>query len=71
MTYAIYRRSSGAKLDSLSMHVLARAYRSAWWALYACEPVGAHVIEGLDVLIEFPQRPARPRNDTSDESRDT
>ena len=31
----------------------ARAYRDAWQLLWASEPHGLHVIEGLDLLIEF------------------
>jgi hypothetical protein len=68
MAYTIFRCSTGEPLDTLSMHVLARDYRTAWRALYFCNPVGRHVIEGLDVLIEFRQPPAAPGNCASDDS---
>jgi hypothetical protein len=45
--------SSGAVLDTVEMHVLARAYRAAWRALFAREPVGQHVIAPLDAVIVF------------------
>ena len=44
-------------LDTLEMHVLARAYRAAWRSLHARDPVSRHVIEGLDVMIVFGNRP--------------
>jgi len=45
--------SSGEALDTVEMHVLARAYRAAWRALFAREPVGPHVIAPLDAVIVF------------------
>lgn len=45
--------SSGEALDTVEMHVLARAYRAAWRALFAREPVGQHVIAPLDAVIVF------------------
>jgi len=51
--YRIYTASSGEPLDTLETHVLARAYRAAWRALFACDPVGAHRIEALDVLLVY------------------
>jgi hypothetical protein len=53
LDYAIFRRSSGEPLSSVQLHVLARAYRAAWRALFACDPVGAHAIEALDLLLVF------------------
>jgi len=51
--YRIFTASSGEPLDTLETHVLARAYRAAWRALFARDPVGAHCIEALDVLLVF------------------
>jgi len=51
--YRAYTYSSGEPLDAVEMHVLARAYRAAWRALFARDPVGAHTIPGLDVLFVF------------------
>ena len=44
-------------LDILEMHVLARAYRAAWRSLHARDPVNRHVIESLDVMIDFSDQP--------------
>ena len=53
MEYAIYRCSTREPLDNIALHVLARAYYAAWESLYATQPVGRHVLAGLDVLIRF------------------
>lgn len=53
MDYTIYRRSNQQPLDTLSMHVFARALRSAWHVLYTCDPVGKHTIASMDLVIEF------------------
>lgn len=53
MDYAIYTRSSGEPLNTVEMHVLARAYHTAWRTLFARDPVGAHSIEALDLLLVF------------------
>ena len=45
--------SSGEVLDTVDMHVLARAYRAAWRSMFASDPVGAHLIAPLDALIVF------------------
>jgi hypothetical protein len=57
LEHSIYNRSSMELLDTLEMHVLARAYRAAWRSLYARDPVSRHVIESLDVMIVFGNRP--------------
>jgi hypothetical protein len=53
MRYRLYSRSTGEPCDTVEMHVLARAYRAAWRCLHAREPEHAHVLAGLDLLIEF------------------
>ena len=53
MEYSIFTHSSGERLDTVEMHVLARAYRTAWRSLFMRDPLGPHVIEGLDVLFVF------------------
>jgi hypothetical protein len=50
---AIFTHSTGEPLDTVDMHVLARAYRTAWRSLFASDPVGPHVIAALDVLFVF------------------
>ena len=53
MNYSITTHSSGEPLDAVEMHVLARAYRAAWRALFAREPVGRHVLHALDVMFVY------------------
>jgi hypothetical protein len=53
ITYRIYFCSTRKPVDALPLHVLAHAYRRAWQFLHASDPQGKHVIEGLDLLIEF------------------
>ena len=51
--YGIYTHSSGEPLHTLEMHVLARAYRTAWRSLFSDDPVGPHAIPPLDVMFVF------------------
>jgi len=53
MDYRLFRLSDSEPIETLEGHVLARAYDAAWRALYLCEPVGEHVIEGLGLTIDF------------------
>jgi hypothetical protein len=53
MDYSLFRLCDREPVDALEAHVLARAYGEAWYALYLCEPVGQHVIKGLDLAIDF------------------
>ena len=53
MTYTIRCGSTREPIDALAMHVFARAYRDAWLLLHACEPLGQHMIEELDLMMEF------------------
>jgi hypothetical protein len=39
--------------DTIELHVLARAYRDAWRALYNQKPAGIHRLEQLGLAIEF------------------
>jgi hypothetical protein len=55
--HSIYSWSSMEPLDTLEMHVLARAYRAAWRSLHARDPVSRHVIVSLDVMIVFGNQP--------------
>ena len=55
--HSIYSVSSKEPLDTLEMHVLARAYRAAWRSIHARDPVNRHIIESLDVMIIFGARP--------------
>jgi len=51
--YRIYSHSSGEPLHTVEMHVLARAYKTAWRSLFADDPLGPHAIGPLDVLFIF------------------
>ena len=51
--YSLSRLCDNQPVEELEAHVLARAYGEAWYALYRCEPVGQHVIQGLDLAIDF------------------
>ena len=51
--YSLFRLCDSQPVDALEAHVLARAYGDAWYAFYLCEPVGEHVITGLDLAIDF------------------
>ena len=68
LEHSIYSWSSMEPLDTLEMHVLARAYRAAWRSLHALDPVNRHVIESLDVMIVFNNRlhPDPTANQTRD-----
>jgi hypothetical protein len=57
--YTIYSLSDMEPLDTLELHVLARAYRAAWRSRHARDPVYRHVIAGLDVIIDFGASPDR------------
>jgi hypothetical protein len=56
MQYTIRSLSTNEELDSLAADVVARAYRAAWRARHGNEPVGSHVLEGLDLVIEFAEQ---------------
>ena len=64
MAYAIFTYSSGEPLDTVDLHVLARAYRQAWRTLFARNPVGVHVIAALDVMFIFPAKDQSPDTDS-------
>ena len=51
--YSVFFHSSGKPAHTVEMHVLARAYRTAWRSQFASEPLGPHVIAPLDVLFIF------------------
>jgi hypothetical protein len=53
MEYSIFTNSTGERLDTVDMHVLARAYRTAWRSQFARDPAGPHALLELDVLFVF------------------
>ena len=48
-----YRIELREEDNRVELHVLARAYRDAWWALMLCPPVGRHRFEKLGLTIEY------------------
>ena len=56
MKYGLFRLSDSEPVDAFEAHVLVLAYEAAWRALRRCEPVGQHVIENLDIAIDFGAR---------------
>lgn len=55
--HSIYSWPGMEPLDTLELHVLARAYRAAWCSIHTGDPVGWHVIDSLHVMIVFGTRP--------------
>ena len=55
--HSIYSWPGMEPLDTLELHVLARAYRAAWCSIHAGDPMGWHVIDSLHVMIVFGTRP--------------
>jgi hypothetical protein len=53
MTFSLCNYYSGERLDTVELHVLAKAYRAAWRAQYQREPLGVHVIASLSLVIDF------------------
>jgi len=53
MKYKMRSLSGDEMFETLAAHVFARAYRTAWRVRHGNEPVGPHVIAGLDLIIEF------------------
>jgi hypothetical protein len=51
--YSLSRLGGNEPVDDVAAHVLARAYGEAWYVFYRCEPVGQHVIHGLELAIDF------------------
>jgi hypothetical protein len=58
MDYRVFSASSGEEDSSTEAHVFARAYRAAWRSAYACDPVGRHRVDGLELIIDFGGDPA-------------
>jgi hypothetical protein len=56
MEYRLSSLCDSEPVDAMEAHVLALAYEAAWRALHLTPPVGQHVIEPLDLAIEFGPR---------------
>ena len=53
MDYKVVDMRTGAPLDLLDLHVLARAYYAAWRVVHGPEPKGKHPMPTLHVLIDY------------------
>jgi hypothetical protein len=53
MVYRLYACSTHEAVDTVEMHVLAKAYRSAWRSMWASDPIGPHLLHALDLVIDF------------------
>jgi hypothetical protein len=60
MKYRLYSCSTREAVHTVEMHVLARAYRSAWRSMWAADPAGPHLVHALDLIIDFGQSPRTP-----------
>jgi hypothetical protein len=60
LEYSIFSYSGGARLDSVEMHVLARAYHAAWRSVFARDPTGPHFLTTIDVLVLFEAKGTEP-----------
>ena len=53
MNYRVFDLETRAPLDTLELHVLARAYYAAWEAVHGFAPEGRHPLPMLNVTFEF------------------
>ena len=53
MHYRILDLTTGEPLDTLALHVLARAYYAAWLAIHDRAPESRHPMPALRVVIDY------------------
>jgi hypothetical protein len=53
MNFMLFNYYSGEPVDTVEMHVLAKAYRAAWRSRYMLDPVGLHVMASLGLVVDF------------------
>jgi len=53
MKYQLLKQSNCDSMEVLELHVLARAYHSAWRRIHGSEPRHQHALPSLDLLIDF------------------
>ena len=61
MEYRFLDTRTGAPLDMLELHVLARAYYAAWRVVHGPEPKGLHPLPALNALIDYDPPSNEPR----------
>lgn len=70
MNYRILGQQNHALLDTLELHVLARAYYAAWRVIHGMAPEGRHPMPVFNVFFDFDAFPAMPlqRRDSAAQS---
>ena len=58
--YRVSDLETGAPLETLELHVLARAYYAAWLAVHGIAPQKWHPLPMLNAAFEFGEPPAMP-----------
>lgn len=53
MNYRVFHLESGAALDTLELHVLARAYHAAWRAVFGSVPENRHPMPVFNIVFDF------------------
>lgn len=53
MNYRVFDPETRAPLDTLELHVLARAYYAAWQAVHGFAPERQHQLPMLNVTFEY------------------
>lgn len=56
MNYQVLHMKTAMPLDTLELHVLARAYSAAWQVIHGAAPEGWHPLPALSASIEFGDR---------------
>lgn len=67
MNYRVLDPNSNEPLDTLELHVLARAYYAAWRAVHGTTPKSRHPMPMFNVFFDFDASSAMPlqRGDSS------
>jgi hypothetical protein len=60
MDYRVFDLETRAPLDTLELHVLARAYYAAWRVVHGTPPEGRHPLPMFNVFFEFDASSAKP-----------
>jgi len=66
MDYRVFDLETRAPLDTLELHVLARAYYAAWRAVHGTKPEGRHPMPMFNVFFEFEDSSARSLQQEND-----
>lgn len=68
MNYRVFDLKTRVPLDTLELHVLARAYHAAWRAVHGFTPERQHPLPMLNVALEFNDSSERSPTDLGDPS---